>query len=364
MNASVFFKPLTVGTHTARYPIIQGAMAVKVSGAKLAAAVAEAGGIGLISSFGIGFDSPYFPERAPRKTFFQANQLALQDALTTARKLSPTGIIGVNILVATKDYLALAQTAAAGGADLIVTGAGLPLTLPEVTQDYLHVALVPIVADLESAQIICQAWGKNYHRYPDAIIVENCQKIGGHFASQCQDGIPNDLGQTLQHLRHYLNSLNLQIPIIITGGIWEQEDIQQMLRLGADGVQIGSRFITTQECDAADAYKQVHLQARPEDIISITSPVGKPARVLKNQLTTDIATQAPTLERRCLANCLQTCLCRDQGTSFCLLQVLNAASQGDVQAGLLFASGNVRPIRKILSVAELMASWGCASSDG
>ncbi len=357
MNASLTaLQPLKIGQHIARYPIIQGAMAVKVSGANLAAAVANAGGVGLISSFGIGLNSPYFSPGPGRRNFFLANQLALHDELQKARELSPNGMIGVNVLVATKDYLALAETAAASGANLIVTGAGLPLTLPEVTQNYPHVSLVPIVANVESAVKICQAWSQNYNRYPDGFILENCQKVGGHFASQCQEVIPNDLGATIRQLRHYLNSLSLQIPIMITGGIWDRHDIQAMIRLGADGVQIGSRFITTHECDASEAYKQAHLNAKPEDIISIPSPVGKPARVLQNQLTQDIQAQAPSLDRRCIANCLTACLCRDQGESFCLIQALQRATQGDQENGLFFAGGAVKPSEQLVSVSDLMAS--------
>jgi NAD(P)H-dependent flavin oxidoreductase YrpB (nitropropane dioxygenase family) len=331
-------------------------MAVGVSGAGLASAVANAGGVGLISSFGIGLNSAYLGTKYKKAQIFSANQLALIDQLQKARQISPQGIVGVNVLVASKDYPVLARTAAAQGANLIVTGAGLPLTLPEFVRDYPEVALVPIVANLEAAQVICATWQTQYQRYPDALILEHCRLIGGHFASQCEAMDESLLSTNFIQLRDYLDRLGLNIPIIITGGIWDRSDIAQVLAMGADGVQIGTRFITTVECDAHPQYKAFHLQSCAQDLVTIPSPVGKPARVIRNSFAQAVLSGASTLEKRCIANCLESCLCRDKGITYCLLQALNQAAQGDIDQGLLFSGGAVQPVEKLLSVAELMAS--------
>ncbi|BAZ49568.1 2-nitropropane dioxygenase, NPD [Nostoc sp. NIES-4103] len=336
--------PLRIGKHIVRYPIVQGAMAVGVSGAKLAGAVANAGGVGVIASLGLGLHSPNFHQRK-RGSFFEANRLALIDELTKARTISPDGAIAVNILVATKNYPVLAQTAAAQGANLIITGAGLPLTLPQYTADYPDVALVPSISNLSSAQLICQTWQREYNRLPDALIVENCQLVGGHF-TQCEHVNSSEFSieSLISQLRDYLKQqLGVMIPLIVTGGISDRTDIDRMLAIGADGVQIGTRFITTEECDADQRYKDYHLQACAEDIVTVPSPVGKPSRALRNSFAEQaMIDSSTTLERRCIANCLETCLCRDSGKTYCLLQALAKAARGDVEHGLIFSGANVR----------------------
>ncbi|MBD2439582.1 nitronate monooxygenase family protein [Nostoc sp. FACHB-110] len=350
--------PLRIGKHIARYPIVQGAMAVRVSGANLAGAVANAGGVGVIATLGIGLDSPYF-DRRKRQSFFTANKLALIDELAKARYISPDGIIGVNILVATKDYSVLAQTAAAEGANLIITAAGLPLSLPTYIADYPDVALMPTVANVDDAKYLCQTWQSRYHRLPDALIVENCQMIGGHF-SQCeQANTPGfSVATVISQLREYLTThIGVMIPLIVSGGICDRHDIEKMMQIGANGVQIGTRFITTQECDADIRYKVRHLQANITDIVTVPSPVGKPSRALSNLFTEKVTANASTLERRCIANCLEVCLCRDKGKTYCLLQALSQAARGDIENGLIFSGTNIGKTEQIISVAELMAEF-------
>lgn len=353
------FHSLRIGKHIAHHPIVQGAMAVRVSGAKLAGAVANAGGVGVIASLGLGLDSPYFNQRKPQ-SFFTANRLALIDELSKARTISPDGVIGVNILVATKDYPILAQTAAAQGANLIIAGAGLPLTLPEYTAEYPDVALVPVVSNVEAAQLICQTWQSQYNRLLDAFIIENCQLVGGHFTQCEQVYFPGfSIESVISQLREYLQQqMGVMIPLIVTGGIGDRTDIARILAMGADGVQIGTRFITTKECDADQCYKNYHLQACPEDIVTVPSPVGKPSRALRNSFAEQAITDSSTtLERRCIANCLQECLCRDTGKTYCLLQALAKAARGDVEHGLIFSGANVRYTERIMFVAELMAEF-------
>ncbi|WP_242049164.1 nitronate monooxygenase family protein [Aulosira sp. FACHB-615] len=347
--------PLQIGKHIARYPIMQAAMAVRVAGAQLAGAVANAGGVGMIASLGLGLDSPYFNQRKP-SSFFSANRLALIDELSKARCISPDGVIGVNILVGTKDYAKLATTAAAEGANLIVTGAGMPLTLPEYTADFPDVALVPTIANFDAAQFLCQTWKNRYNRLPDALIVENCQKVGGHFTQCEQINVPGfSVGWVVSQIRDYLaETMGVRIPLIVTGGISDRHDIDQMLAIGADGVQMGTRFITTIECDANQRYKERHLQANLADIVTVPSPVGKPSRALRNAFAEEIIVDS-SQKRSCIANCLDTCLFRDKGKTYCLLNALAQAARGDVEHGLIFSGANVSHPGRMMSVAELMA---------
>jgi NAD(P)H-dependent flavin oxidoreductase YrpB (nitropropane dioxygenase family) len=349
------FPALRIGQWIARYPIVQGAMAVRVSGASLAAAVANAGGVGIISSLGLGLNSPYFDTQPKRGNFFAANRLALIDELQKARVLSPAGTIGVNILVATKDYAVLAQTAAAHGANLIVTAAGVPLHLPAYTAAYPEVALVPMVCGLEAVQTICQTWQQQYNRLPDAFIVENSQAVGGHIGTTCEDfnsRIESLIPQIQAYLQH---QLQVDIPLIAAGGIWDRADVDRMLALGASGVQVGTRFITTEECDADHRYKEFHLKARSEDVVVVPSPVGKPARALHNAFADKAIAASTNLERRCIANCLERCLCRDGKSTYCILQALTSAACGDTENGLIFSGANVGRAERIMSVAEVMA---------
>lgn len=346
---------LCIGQHRVRYPIVQGAMAVGVSGGRLAGAVAQAGGVGMIASLGLGLRLLQ-RDRLRGGSFFRANRTAVIEELTKARHLSPTGVIGVNVLVATKNYAALAQTAAAHGANVIIAGAGLPLDLPEHTRDYPDVALVPSVANLSAVQMICQTWQQRYRRLPDALIIENCRSVGGHF-NQCEQLFPGvaAVENLLRQVREYLSQqLEVEIPLIISGGVQNRADLQQMLAIGASGVQIGTRFITTEECDADRRYKEFHLQADPDDVVVVPSPVGKPGRALRNQFSELALANSPDLERTCIANCLTSCLCRDQRTTYCILQALANAAQGDIDRGLIFSGANVGHAQKIVSVAELM----------
>ncbi len=347
-----------IGNHHARYPIIQGGMGIRISGARLASAVANAGGIGIISAVGLGFNSPYYDSKRRQGNFFQANKQALIDEIQKARQLSPNGIIGVNVLVAARDYPDLAQTAAANGADVIIAGAGLPLQLPEYTADHPEVALVPIVSGVRAAQILCRKWKRNYGRVPDGFIVECPKTAGGHLGAKYED-LDSETFNTervIPELVTYLrDQVKADIPVIAAGGIWDRQDIDRMLAKGASGVQMGTRFITTEECDAHPRYKAFHLQARPEDVVIVPSPVGLPGRALRNAFTEAAIAGSRDLEKRCIANCLKTCACRERKETYCIIRVLDKAARGDVENGLVFAGANAGRAKKIVPVAELMA---------
>lgn len=355
--------PLQIGQHLARYPIIQGGMGIRISGANLAAAVANAGGIGIVSAVALGLNSPYFDitqssVRLRREQFFEANRLALIDELNRARTLSPEGIIGVNVMVAARDYETLVRTSAEQGVNLIISGAGLPLQLPEYTTDYPKVALVPIISTTRAARIICRKWERQYGRLPDALIVENPNTAGGHLGAKYEELNDPQLEaeQVIPELCQYLREeLGYPIPIIAAGGVWDRSDIDRVLALGASGVQIGTRFITTNECDADFRYKEFHLHAKPEDVVTVSSPVGLPGRALKNPFVEKAMSGSADLEKRCLLNCLQVCRCRDAGELYCIVQALDKAARGDVENGLVFSGSNAGRADRILPVAELMA---------
>jgi len=359
---------LKIGQHSARYPIIQGGMGIRISGANLAAAVANAGGIGVISAVGLGLNSPYFDITQPKarlrqEQFFTANRLALIDEINKARELSPDGIMGVNVMVAARDYETLVRTAAQQGVNLIISGAGLPLHLPEYTAEYPEVALVPIVSTTRGAKVICRKWERQYKRLPDAFVVENPNTAGGHLGAKYEELEDSALNpeQVIPELVNYLHhELGQRIPVIAAGGVWDRADIVRMLELGASGVQIGTRFITTDECDADLRYKEFHLRARSEDVMVISSPVGLPGRALRNPFVEKAMSDSAPLEKGCLLNCLQVCRFRESGESYCIVRALDKAARGDVENGLVFSGSNAGRAERIVSVAELIAELALA----
>jgi len=349
---------LRIGKHIAPYPIIQGGMGIRISGAKLASAVANAGGIGIISAIGLGLNSPYFRKR----NFFEANRLALIDEIQKARKLSPQGVLGINAMVAARDYETLVRTAAESGINLIISGAGIPLKLPEYAANHPDVALVPIISSVRAAKIICRKWEKRYDRLPDAFVVENPNQAGGHLGAKSHELGSSALNaeQVIPELVRYFSSeVGQEIPVIAAGGIWDRGDIDRVLSLGAKGVQIGTRFITTDECDADRRYKEFHLHASPEDIIIAPSPVGMPGRVIRNSFAEKAIAGDPNLEKRCIANCLEVCKSRDRKETYCIIQALDKAARGDVENGLIFAGSRAGRAEKIVPVAELMQELIC-----
>lgn len=354
---------LQIGQHTARYPIIQGGMGIRISGAQLAAAVANTGGIGVISAVALGLNSPYFDITQPnvrkrREQFFEANRLALIDEIKKARTLSPEGILGINAMVAAQDYETLVRTAAEQGVNVIISGAGLPLQLPEYTAEHPGVALVPIVSSARAARIICRKWERQYGRLPDAFVVENPNTAGGHLGAKLEELGDRTLNaeQVIPELVAYLQQeVGQTIPVIVAGGVWDRSDIDRMLALGASGVQIGTRFITTDECDAHIRYKEFHLQAQPDDVVIIASPVGMPGRALRNAFVEKAIAGSPDLEKRCFVNCLHACKCRDEQQHFCIVQALDKAARGDIENGLVFSGSNAGRAKRMMPVAELMA---------
>ena len=340
--------PLRIGDLCAALPIVQGGMGVGISLAGLAAAVANEGGIGVISAACIGRTPPY-----ESKGINDAQ--ALREDIRRARYLSK-GIIGVNIMVALTNFEELCRAASDEEVDIIFAGAGLPLSLPAFVRPGSSTKLVPIVSSGKAAALITRWWDEKYGRLPDAFVVEG-PMAGGHLGFKAENISDSDfsLDKILPEVLAF--TLRLQqgggplIPVIAGGGVFTGEDIRKYLDLGAQAVQMGTRFVTTLECDAPDAFKQAYLDAAREDILIINSPVGMPGRALKNSFI--LSMQAgQTSPVRCRYHCITTCK-RDK-SPYCIADALLASLGGDTQKGLIFVGANAWRLDKVLSVGDLI----------
>ena len=257
---------VSIGGLCPKLPVIQGGMGIGISLSGLASAVANAGGIGIISGVQIGFREPDF-EKDP----VSANIRAIGKELRRARELAPNGIIGMNFMSIDSHYTEYVTEAVKQGADLIISGAGLPLTLPELTAGS-QTRIVPIVSSARACRLILTKWLRKHNRFPDAVVVEG-PLAGGHLGFKLDD-LYNGTNQTLEqaladvvaYIRKFEQEHNVSIPVFAAGGIMDYTDVQRMLEIGASGVQVGSSFVTTKECDASDRFKQTYLDARPEDV--------------------------------------------------------------------------------------------------
>jgi nitronate monooxygenase len=343
--------PLTIGDVTAPVPIIQGGMGVGVSMSGLASAVARAGGIGIIASVLIGMVEADFHKNPKSSTF-----RALEKQIRLAKKAAPNGIIGVNIMVALNDYEEIVRIAAQAGADLIISGAGLPLVLPGLIPEGCNTKLVPIVSSGRAARIICRRWDLHFSHLPDAIVVEG-PKAGGHLGFKAEDidspanYIENLASQVIEAVKPFEQKRGQAIPVIAAGGIYTGEDIYKFIQMGAAGVQMATRFVATHECDASDKFKQAYVRAKKEDVTIINSPVGMPGRALKSKFI-EKAKAGEKRPRRCVNKCLKSCNYPD--TPYCISLALINAQRGNLDSGFVFCGSNVWRVNKIVSVRELM----------
>lgn len=327
-------------------PIIQGGMGVRVSGAGLAAAVANEGCAGTIASVGLG----KFEESTGRH-FVKLNDDALREEIRKARGLSD-GVIGVNVMVALSNYESLVRVAVEENADFIVSGAGLPFELPGFVGD-AKIALIPIVSSARAFNIICSKWKKSHNRRPDAVVVEG-PRAGGHLGfkhealtEQTNPILENIVAEVLE----LANTFDPPIPVIAAGGIFDGKDIVRFLELGAAGVQMATRFVCTDECDADEGFKAAYLNSSKEDIAIIHSPVGMPARVITNDFVQRIA-RGETIPFVCEYRCLRSC---DPSTApFCIAKVLVDAAKGNMDEAFAFAGSNAWRCTEILPVKALV----------
>ncbi|MBF0189514.1 MAG: nitronate monooxygenase [Magnetococcales bacterium] len=345
--------PLRIGEYTIPVPILQGGMGVRVSAHRLAAAVANEGGVGIIAAVALSLASRYYEKG---KDYYRANVKALIEELETARALSPNGIIGVNCMVAIRDFEAMVRTSVENGAQMIVSGAGLPLRLPEFATSNPKTALVPIISSLRAAKLLAKRWHKLYKRLPDAMVFEDPNRAGGHLGVKTASQLfakEYDTDTVVPELAEWSRSEYAdEIPIITAGGVWDRHDIDHALALGAKGVQMASRFICTHECDAHDHFKQAFIDAKEGDVVIVDSPAGLPGRALKTSFTNTLL-RGGEVATHCIATCLEACRCREEKETFCIALALHRAQQGDMENGLVFTGSNATRHTGIVSVKEI-----------
>lgn len=345
-------KALKIGNLLAPVPIVQGGMGVGISLSGLASAVAEQGGIGVISSAGLGAIYNDYS-----KDYRKASIWGLREELRKARERT-RGIIGVNVMVAMSNFADMVRTAIAEKADIIFSGAGLPLNLPSFLTEGARTKLAPIVSSARAAGLLCRKWFSEYRYIPDAIVVEG-PKAGGHLGykpEQLNDehyALEALVPQIVAEVRAFEAEHDCHIPVIAGGGIYTGEDIYRIMALGADGVQMGTRFVTTEECDAAPEFKESYLNARKEDIEIIQSPVGMPGRAIHNSFLERVK-EGLKRPRACPFDCIKTCDVTH--SPYCIMLALYNAFKGKLQNGYAFCGANAWRAEKIQSVRELIAS--------
>jgi len=337
---------LRIGDLEVNPPIIQGGMGVRVSKANLAAAVANEGLVGIVATVGLGRFEDY-----PGSKYVRVNEEALRQELRKAKSMTD-GIIGVNVMVALSDYENLTTTAAEEGVDIIISGAGLPLDLPKFVRGK-STKLIPIVSSARALSIINKKWKKQYNKPPDAVIVEGA-KAGGHLGFKYEDilqGTVSPLDDILSEVIEVANSFEPHIPVIAAGGIFDGQDIVRVLKLGASGVQMATRFVCTDECDVHENFKLAYVNARKEDITVIKSPVGLPGRVINNKFVERIK-NGETVPFKCSYRCLRTC--NPKTVPYCIAKVLVNAAEGNLDEAFAFSGENSYKCDEIIPVKQLI----------
>jgi len=357
----VVFEALKIGKYTIDIPIIQGGMGVGISWDQLAGTVSSEGALGVVSSVGTGvYHNREFTEKVvgdgrpyEAENFYSGKVLKI--IFDNARKICGDRPLACNVLYASSEYNRIVKDACEAGADMIITGAGLPLTMPDATKDYPDVALIPIVSTAKALRIICRRWKKTHNRLPDAVIVEG-PLSGGHQGFKYDECFlpENQLEEILPPVVEEAKNWG-DIPVIAAGGIWDHDDIVKMMELGASAVQMGTRFIGTVECDAHDNFKQVILDAKEDDIKLLKSPVGYPARGVRTHLQEMIEEKtAPKIA--CISNCVAPCHRGVEAkiVGYCIADRLSDAYDGKVESGLFFTGANGYRLNEIITVKELL----------
>ena len=333
-----------LGEKEIKVPVIQGGMGIGISLGNLAGTVAREGGIGLISAAQIGFSEPDF-EGNP----LEANLRAIEKQLRKARSIAQDGIVGFNIMTAMRDYEKYVRAAVEAGADLIVSGAGLPVDLPAYVKGS-NTKVAPIVSTCKSANVILKYWDRKYEG----------PKAGGHlgFSEEelsyyTDEKYAHEIGNIQKTVDSYAKKYDTKIPIAVAGGIDTPQKVKHVLNLGVQAVQVGTRFVTTEECDADIRYKQAYIKACKEDIVIVKSPVGMPGRAIKNTMLESVLRGENIPPRRCY-HCLAKC---DPGKiPYCITKALIEAAKGNTEEGLLFCGANAYRAEKIETVKEVIAN--------
>jgi nitronate monooxygenase len=357
----MMFKSLKIGSHTIRFPIVQGGMGIGVSWDRLAGNVSLEGGLGVISAIGTGYyQNLKYAKKVINFRPFDTDNLysfeGLKAIVKNARKICGDKPLGVNIMCAINDYGRVVTDACKSGIDIIISGAGLPTNLPELTKNFPNISLVPIVSSAKALKIICKRWIQRYNRVPDAVVLEG-PLSGGHQGftyEQCameEYQLENLIGQVKDEIKEWGD-----FPLIAAGGIWDKNDIEKMMNLGANGVQMATRFIGTHECDADEAFKEVLINATKEDIHLLKSPVGYPARGVHTNLINLVdKREGPSI--KCVSNCVTPCQRGKEAkeVGYCIADRLADAYHGKKESGLFFTGANGYKLKEIISVKSLMS---------
>ncbi len=343
---------LNIGGLFSRLAVIQGGMGVGISMAGLASAVANQGGIGVIAGAMAGINEPDCRSNAAG-----ANSRVLRNEIRKARAATK-GVLGVNIMVALTHFSELVRTAIEERIDVIFSGAGLPMELPKYLKKGCRTKLVPIVSSARAANLICKKWWAKFRYLPDAFVLEG-PKAGGHLGFKPDEidnprfALENLVPEIVETLKPIEDLHGRKIPVIAAGGIYNGADILKFIKLGAAGVQMGTRFVATHECDAHESFKQAYVSAKKEDLVVITSPVGMPGRALRNGFIGSLADGAKK-PFQCIYQCVKTC--QPEKSPYCIAMALAAAKKGLFKNGFAFAGANAYLVDKIISVQELIES--------
>jgi len=358
-------------------PVIQGGMGVGVSAHRLAGTVAAEGAVGTVASVDLRRLHPDIMQRLRKcrdpSAHSAANVEALDREMRLAREIAgPDGFVAVNVMRALSNYAELVVQACKSGANAIIAGAGLPLDLPELTERFKNVALIPILSEERGVRALLRKWGRK-GRLPDAIVIEHPRYAGGHLGATRLEDVNDsrfDFARVFAEIRKVFQELGIafeRIPLIAAGGINSFRRIKEMFDLGASGVQIGTPFAVTEECDAHPNFKKVLAEANPEDIVTFMSAAGLPARAvltpwLKRYLAREKKLKAEAAPgcRECPSRleCLSYCGFKDGDPAagqFCIETQLAAAQRGNIEQGLFFRGSEPLPFgREIRKVRELL----------
>lgn len=346
-------KELHIGDLTLQKPVFQGGMGVGVSLGGLAGAVAAAGGAGTISAAQIGFWEPDFDTDTVK-----ANLQAMDRELKKAREIAGSGVVGFNIMVAMQHYEEYVKQAVRSGADFIVSGAGLPVDLPEYAAGS-DTRLAPVVSTEKAAGVILKYWARKWSRVPDFLVIEG-PEAGGHLGFTREQlavydatAYAEEVRKIIAKVREYEAAFGRKIPVVLAGGISSREKADRAFALGADAIQAASRFVTTEECDADERYKQAYLDAGEEDIMLMKSPVGMPGRAIRNRFAEKVMGGERIPPKRC-RGCIKGC--RPSEIPYCITEALIRAVRGDTENGLLFCGADAWKAERIETVQEVVDS--------